>query len=152
MSTQEWRLRNYITNVLNRQDNLVEFVYKDNEIKLSEIDPSIGVIKFTPGGNLEKYLRIIVEEMFESFDGRYSGKIYHAAVLFIYCIKISDFFMEEVGERHIDLLTDALVDVLMGIGFEIPASNYKICRKTHCIIPLAIISFSLFTFYCYHYF
>lgn len=144
MSTRERLLRGYIANVLERKDDLIEFLYLDNKEKFSGMDRDIAQkMKFTPG-NLKRYLQIIAEHM---IDGGYSGKkIYHTAVLLIYSIKIDDFLKKtKMKDYKTDVLTDALVSILMRINFEIP-------KKSRCTIrPLMFISFSFLVCYCCYY-
>ena len=123
MPVQE-RLRGYIANVLERNDELIEFVYLDNRDRFSTMDSDIERIKFTVD-NLEECLLTIAEEMFESPPEGYSGRFYYAAVLFVYCIKIDDFCRRKKDYKT-DLLTDALVNVLTRIDFELPAPDFTI--------------------------
>ena len=127
MQTQERRLllKGYIMNVLDRKDDLIEFIYKDNQKSFLVWDQSIDQIKYT-SDNLRERLDAIAEDMFESFDGddggRHSKKLYYAAALLIYSIKVDDFLRKRIDYQP-DLLPDVLENILMGINFQIPAKD-----------------------------
>ena len=118
-------MKGYIMNVLDRKDDLIEFIYKDNQKSFLVWDQSIDQIKYT-SDNLRERLHAIAEDMFESFDGddggRHSKKLYYAAALLIYSIKVDDFLRKRIDYQP-DLLPDVLENILMGINFQIPAKD-----------------------------
>ena len=147
MQVQEKRLREYIVNVLRRNDKLIEFIYHDNRDKFSAMNSDIERINFT-SDNLEECLLAIVEEMFDDLppSEEYSRRFYRIAALLVYCIKIDNFCRRDKNYKT-DLLVDVLVNVLTRIDFVMPASDFTVYRKSQCAIPLMFISVSLLVFY-----
>ena len=114
-------VKRYITNVLNRNDGWIEYLYKDNRSKIDENNLfNIEKMNFTMD-TLESSLKTISGELLlgEAY------KPYRVAVLLIYCIKIDEYFKKEHIDYETELLIDILVKILMQNNFIIiPRVSY----------------------------
>ena len=123
MSKQARRLKEYVTNVLNHNNTRMEQIFQDSEhfiqkwklfkteemnFTLNTLAPSLQTIAsylFTPG---EAY------------------KPYYVTALFMYCIKLDEYFKKNQKDYKTDLLVDALVNILINIGYNVPKSYCSI--------------------------
>lgn len=53
-------------------------------------------------------------------------KHYHVVALFMYCMKIDEYFTENLKDYKTDLIVDTLVNILINIDYNIPRSYCSI--------------------------
>ena len=114
------RLKEYVTNVLNHNDGRMERIFQYYEPFMQERDAyKIEEMNFTLN-TLAPSLQTIASYLFAR------GEPYHVTVLFMYCIKIDEYFKKNQKDYKTDLIVDALVNILINIDYNIPKSYCSI--------------------------
>ena len=112
-------------NVLNHNDGRMERFFQYYEPFMQERDVyKIEEMNFTLN-TLAPSLQTIATYLFTS--RREANKSYYVAVLFMYCIKIDEYFRKKNQKDYkSDLIVDALVNILINIDYNIPKSYCSI--------------------------
>ena len=119
MPSQE--LKEYVTNILKRNDARMESIFQDNEHVMQEWELfKIEKMNFTLE-TLASSLQTIASHMFLPGEGYESG---HVVALFLYCMKIDEYFKKNHANYKTDLLVDVLVNILIKVDYIIPKSSY----------------------------
>ena len=114
------RLREYVVNVLNHNDSRMEYRFHYYEPFMQERGAyAIEEMNFTVD-TLASSLQQIAGYLFAY--GRESNKPHYVVVLFMYCLKIDEYFKKNHQNYKMDLLVDALVNILIKIDYVVPKS------------------------------
>ena len=99
----------------------METIFQDNEHVMQEWELfKIEKMKFTLD-TLESSLQTIANRRFLPGEGYES---HHVTALFLYCMKIDEYFKKNHANYKTDLLVDILVNILIKVDYIIPQSSY----------------------------
>ena len=112
-------MKDYVTNVFNHNDGRMEHIFQFCEPFMREGDvyKSIEEMNITLP-TLASSLQKIADVVFTS--RKANNKPYHVAALFMYCIKMDEYFKVDQKDYTSDLIVDALVNILIGVNYNIP--------------------------------
>ena len=121
------KLKEYVTNILNHDDLRMEFIYQDCEHLMQESNNNnickiekIEKMDFTLD-TLASSLQTIADHMFIPGE---AYKSYYVVSLFLYCMKLDEYFKKNLKDYKTDLLVDVLVNILIKIDYNIPKPYY----------------------------
>ena len=125
MPNQARRLKEYVLNILNHNDGRMERIFQYYEPFMQERGAyKIEEMNFTLG-TLASSLQTIASYLFTPGEG--NNKPHYVTVLFMYCIKIDEYFKKKNQKDYkTDLIVDALVNILINIDYNIPKSYCSI--------------------------
>ena len=114
-------LKEYVTNVLNRNDVRMEAIYRDQEHIILEWELfKIEKMNFTLE-SLASSLETIADHLFIPGEEYKWG---HVTAFIMYCMKVDEHFKKNHANYKTDLLIDILVSILIKIDYNIPKSYY----------------------------
>ena len=123
MSKQARRLKEYVLNILNHNDGRMEHIFQYYERFIQERKLfKIEEMNFTLN-TLASSLQMIASYLFTPGE---VYKPYHVTALFMYDIKIDEYFKKNQKDYKTDLLVDALVNILINIDYNVPKSYCSI--------------------------
>ena len=114
-------LKEYVTNILKRNDSIMEAIYRDQEHIILEWELfKIEKMNFTLEG-LASSLETIADHLFIPGEEYKWG---HVTAFIMYCMKVDEHFRKNHANYKTDLLIDILVTILIKIDYNIPKSYY----------------------------
>ena len=120
------KLKEYVTNILNHDDPRMTFIYQDCEHLMQESNNNICKIEKIEKMNftldtLASSLQTIADHIFTPGE---VYKPYYVVSLFLYCMKLDEYFKKNLKDYKTDLLVDVLVNILIKIDYNIPKPYY----------------------------
>ena len=114
-------MKEYVTNILNRNDAIMETIFRDNEHVMQEWELfKIEKMNFTLD-TLASSLQTIANHLFIPGEEYKWG---HVTSFIMYCMKIDEHFKKNHANYKTDLLVDVLVNILIKVDYIIPKSSY----------------------------